>query len=396
METVEQWIANNIERKEELVEMRRYLHQNAEVGSNLPITQDYIMKKLSIWGYHPVMNPGGSIQVIVGKKNKKVLLLRTDMDGLPIAEKTGLPFQSINGNMHACGHDLHAAMMLEAARLLKEQEEKLTGQVKIVFQPHEEGLVGCKEMIEDGILEHPHVDAAIGLHVLLGTNDKTGNIRTIKREMTASSTIFEIVIEGKRAHGSMPEDRIDALRVGVHLYQTLQELIPKEIPMHHANVLTIGILKAGTAHNIIPDHAYMKCSLRCFKDEDQGYLMKRIYNLTKGIAGLYDAKAEIKILQEAPCVYNDPDFVDQIIFLENKLFENGLQYMKTPLSVSEDFAHICKRVPSMFVTVSCGRVADGYSYGHHNESAVFDEDSMMYGTYFLYTSALQWLQFQNM
>lgn len=391
METVEQWIQQNKETNDELKEMRRYLHQNAEVGSVLPVTQAYIIKKLTSWGYHPVMNPNGSIYVVAGKKEGKVLLLRSDMDALPIQEQTDLSFQSINGNMHACGHDLHAAMMLETARLCKEKEEELMGKVKIVFQPHEEGLVGCRQMIEDGIMESPHVDAAIGLHVLLGTNDETGTIGMLTQEITASSTIFEIEVQGVQAHGSMPEEGVDAIRVAVHIYQALQELIPKEIHMHHANVLSIGVLRAGIAHNVIPDHAYMKCSLRCFKDEDQIYLMKRTRELVKGIASLYHATANIKILQESPCVYNDPEFTKEIISYQQSLFGEKLRNRKIPLSVSEDFAHISKRVPSLFVTLACGRMKDGYIHGHHNACAVFDEACMMYGTYFLFTSTLQWL-----
>lgn len=396
MEIVEQWIQHNKGRNQEIIEMRRYLHQNAEVGSFLPLTQKYIFEKLSSWGYQPVKNPNGSIYVLAGKKKGKTILLRSDMDALPVEEKTGLPFQSINGNMHACGHDLHMAMMLETARLCKEHEKDILGKVKIVFQPHEEGLIGCKRMIEDGILEEPHVDAAIGLHVLLGSADQTGTVRVKKKEITASSTIFEIKIQGLQAHGSMPEQGIDALRVGVHIYQALQELISKETYMQHANVLTIGILQAGIAHNVIPDQAYLKCSLRCFKEEDRTYIIKRIQELTHAIIDMYHATGQIVILQEAPCVYNDVSFTHEIMELEKEIFKDYLKETEESLPVSEDFAHISKRVPSLFVTLACGRPMDGYIYGHHNECAIFNEDCMMYGTYFLFSSALQWLEKHNL
>ena len=258
MEKIEKWISNNKDIEQELIRLRRHFHEHPEVGHPLPQTQEYIVKLLEMYGYENIIvNPGGSIEILVGPHDKRILLLRSDMDALPLVEHTNLPFKSINGAMHACGHDMHASMMLMCAKLLKQNEKKLKGQIKIVFQPHEEGLVGCKMMIEDGVLKYPRVDAAVGLHVMPATEDKTGTIRTIRKAMTTASTIFEINITGKSSHGSMPEKGIDALRVAVHIYQQLQEIIPKDISMSHDDVLTIGIMNAGKAHNIIPEKAYM-------------------------------------------------------------------------------------------------------------------------------------------
>ena len=277
MEKIEKWISNNKDIEQELIRLRRHFHEHPEVGHPLPQTQEYIVKMLEMYGYENIIvNPGGSIEILVGPHDKKILLLRSDMDALPLVEHTNLPFKSINGSMHACGHDMHASMMLMCAKLLKQNEKKLKGQIKIVFQPHEEGLVGCKMMIEDGVLKYPRVDAAVGLHVMPATEDKTGTIRTIRKAMTTASTIFEINITGKSSHGSMPEKGIDALRVAIHIYQQLQEIIPKEISMSHDDVLTIGIMNAGKAHNIIPEKAYMKCSLRSYRPDDQEYIMGRV------------------------------------------------------------------------------------------------------------------------
>lgn len=391
MENLKSWIQQHNELKEELITMRRYLHEHAEVGSNLPMTKQYIVEKLISYGYHPKCHHGGSIEVIAGKPNHKTILLRADMDALPIEEKSDVFFRCTNGNMHACGHDLHSAIMLGCAKLLKENELDLKGQVKIVFQPHEEGLVGCERMIEDGILQSPNVDAALGLHVLLGSHDPSGTIRIISGEMCSSSTIFEIHVKGKQAHGSKPEEGIDALRTAVHIYQTLQEIIPKEIAMDHANVLTIGMLQAGVSHNVIPDHAYMKCSLRSYQDKDQKYIMKRIHEIVENVAQIYHASATVNILQHAPCVYNDKVMVSNIFHTQKIFMKHYLMALEKPLSVSEDFAHISQRVPSVFATLSAGRIEDGYIYGHHHEQAIFDESCMLYGVYFLYTTAIQYL-----
>lgn len=350
MEKIEKWISNNKDIEQELIRLRRHFHEHPEVGHPLPQTQEYIVKLLEMYGYENIIvNPGGSIEVLVGPHDKKILLLRSDMDALPLVEHTNLPFKSINGSMHACGHDMHASMMLMCAKLLKKNEKKLKGQIKIVFQPHEEGLVGCKMMIEDGVLKYPRVDAAVGLHVMPATEDKTGTIRTIRKAMTTASTIFEINITGKSSHGSMPEKGIDALRVAVHIYQQLQEIIPKEISMSHDDVLTIGIMNAGKAHNIIPEKAYMKCSLRSYRPDDQEYIMGRVNELVQSIASMYHAQAGITILQQAPSVYNDPALLKSIMDVEKDVFGGYIKKLELPLTISEDFGHITANVPSLFL-----------------------------------------------
>ena len=340
MEKIEKWISNNKDIEQELIRLRRHFHEHPEVGHPLPQTQEYIVKLLEMYGYENIIvNPGGSIEVLVGPHDKKILLLRSDMDALPLVEHTNLPFKSINGSMHACGHDMHASMMLMCAKLLKKNEKKLKGQIKIVFQPHEEGLVGCKMMIEDGVLKYP---------------------------------------------------RIDALRVSVHIYQQLQEIIPKEISMSHDDVLTIGIMNAGKAHNIIPEKAYMKCSLRSYRPDDQEYIMGRVNELVQSIASMYHAQAGITILQQAPSVYNDPALLKSIMDVEKDVFGGYIKKLELPLTISEDFGHITANVPSLFVTLAAGCKQDGYIYGLHNKATIFDEGCLMYGLYFLYNAAMNW------
>ena len=377
-----------------LLEHFQWLHRHPELALKEYETTNYVKNVLKQTEGVELLNLGldtGALAKIEGKEPGGVVAIRADIDALPILEESGLSYSSENdGCMHACGHDMHASMMLMCAKLLKQNEQKLKGQIKIVFQPHEEGLVGCKMMIEDGVLKYPRVDAAVGLHVMPATEDKTGTIRTIRKAMTTASTIFEINITGKSSHGSMPEKGIDALRVAVHIYQQLQEIIPKEISMSLDDVLTIGIMNAGKAHNIIPEKAYMKCSLRSYRPDDQEYIMVRVNELVQSIASMYHAQAGITILQQAPSVYNDPALLKSIMDVEKDVFGGYIKKLELPLTISEDFGHITANVPSLFVTLAAGCKQDGYIYGLHNKATIFDEGCLMYGLYFLYNAAMNW------
>ena len=181
-----------------------------------------------------------------------------------------------------------------------------------------------------------------------------------------------------------------SLRVAVHIYQQLQEIIPKEISMSHDDVLTIGIMNAGKAHNIIPEKAYMKCSLRSYRPDDQEYIMGRVNELVQSIASMYHAQAGITILQQAPSVYNDPALLKSIMDVEKDVFGGYIKKLELPLTISEDFGHITANVPSLFVTLAAGCKQDGYIYGLHNKATIFDEGCLMYGLYFLYNAAMNW------
>ncbi len=390
---LKQWIREHSELNVELRQNYHYLHQHPEVGSDLPLTRNYVCETLRSYGCEPAESPEGGVFVLVGNHlpGSRTLLLRADMDALPIKEETTLPFKSTNGAMHACGHDLHTSMMLGAAKLLKEHEAELKGRVKIIFQPHEEGLVGSRRMIENGILENPHVDAALALHVEAGV-DPCGVIRYRSRETTAASTIFEVAVQGKSSHGAQPERGIDPLNVAVRIYLAFQELIARELSAFSPNVLTVGMLNAGSSHNIIPEKAVMRCSLRSFSNEDQEFIMQRVREICEGTAAAFRAQVSIDILNSAPCTCNDPAMTSELADSARKLFGDAIQERPVPLPVSEDFSRFLQLVPGSFFTLATGSPEEGYCYTQHNPKVTFDENALIRGCCFLFHCAVSWLE----
>lgn len=387
---LQKWISNHSKLENEIKNHYHYLHQHPEIGSYLPITTKYVCDSLKKLGYQPIETSEGGIYVTVGNKQGPTLLLRADMDGLPIVEQTNLEFKSLNGNMHACGHDMHTSMMLGVAHLLKEEESKLMGQVKIIFQPHEEGLVGAQKMIDNGILENPHVDAALAIHVE-ATVDPCGTIRYKEKETTSSSTILEITINGKSSHGSQPHLGIDPLNVAVHIYLAFEHLISRELPASSYNVLTVGMLQAGVSHNIISETATMRCSVRTFNEKERDFILKRTNEICEGIAKSFRATATIKILNSAPCTYNDPQLTNEFVSCSKELFADSLKKREQPLPVSEDFSRFLQKVPGCFFTISTGNKEEGYCYPQHNSKVTFDENALIRGCCFIHNCTINWL-----
>ena len=249
------------ELKEETIANRRYIHEHAEVGLELPQTRAYVMEKLKEYGLEPKAC-GAGVTATLGKAGK-VLLLRADMDALPMPEESGESFACKDGiHNHACGHDFHAAMLLTAAKILKEKENELEGTVKFMFQPAEETFEGSRNMIEHGILENPKVDAALAFHVAAGKVPAGLVMYNDSGVMMSSVDGFKITIHGKGAHGASPHTAIDPINVGTHIYLALQELIARESNPSHACVLTIGQFAAGSAPNIIPEIAVLQGTIR--------------------------------------------------------------------------------------------------------------------------------------
>lgn len=223
---------------DQMVSDRRYLHQHPEVGMELPETTEYVIKRLSEMGCQPQQLGGGVTATVTGNPQGKVFLLRADMDALPMEEKSGLPFASQRSRAHTCGHDMHTAMLLGAAQMLKEREKELNGTVKFMFQPGEEVLAGAKSMVEAGILENPHVDAAMGAHMIPMIPVGLGGYGT--GVVSASSDHLVIQIEGKGGHGAHPHTAVDPINIGVHIHLALQELISREVDPAETVVLTFG------------------------------------------------------------------------------------------------------------------------------------------------------------
>ena len=267
-----------MEMQEALVTNRRHIHSHAETGFNLPETLAYVRKELEDMGYEPkACGKAGLVATISGEEPGKTFLLRTDMDALPITEEAEVDFPSKNGCMHACGHDMHTAMLLGAARLLKKHQAEIKGTVKLMFEPSEETFEGAKDMISHGGLENPSVDAALMLHVMAGMPFAPGSCIVSSPGVSApSADIFTIAVKGKGCHGSMPHTGIDPLNAAAHILIALQEIHARELAMSDSAALTIGSLHAGTAANVIPDEVTMRGSIRAYDQEVREQIKKRM------------------------------------------------------------------------------------------------------------------------
>ena len=261
------------ELKDEITQNRRRIHQNAEVGLNLPNTKAFVTEKLREYGLKPT-ECGHGVTATLGKPGK-TLLLRADMDALKVKEKTDLPFRSENGSMHACGHDMHAAMLLGAARLLKAHQSELKGTVKLVFQPDEEGFTGAKAMLKAGVLEAPEPQAAMALHVNSGT--PSGLVLCGKGTFMAGCTLFRITVKGVGCHGAMPETGVDPINIAAHIYLALQEITARELPAKTPAIVTMGKFSAGHAPNIIPQEAVIEGTIRTFDRDVTALILSLIH-----------------------------------------------------------------------------------------------------------------------
>ena len=297
--------------KAEIITDRRTLHQNPEAGPRLPETAGYVKRQLEALGYPAQELAGGVAADITGEDTGRCILLRADMDALRIREDTGLEFQSENGKMHACGHDLHAAMLLGAARLLRQHREELQGTVRLVFQPDEEGFTGAKAMLAAGILKKkPEPQAALALHVHSGT--PSGLALCGRGTFMAGCTLFRITVQGIGCHGAMPETGVDPINIAAHIYLSLQELIARELAAKTPAVVTIGRFCGGEAPNIIPGACVMEGTIRTFDREVTARLMTRITELAEGIAKAFRGSARTEELASAPPLKNDPALVNRM------------------------------------------------------------------------------------
>lgn len=381
-----------LELKDETIANRRHIHKNAETGLDLPKTKAYVMKKLTEYGLEP-KDCGYGVTATLGKGGK-VLLLRADMDALPMPEESGEEFACPTGKeAHTCGHDFHAAMLLTAAKMLKEKEDTLEGTIKFMFQTAEETFEGSKNMIENGILENPPVDAALAYHVSPGKMPIGLFMYNDKDTMMYSVDGFKITIHGKGSHGAYPHVGVDPINIGVHIHLALQELIARESDPTHSCVLTIGQFTGGTAANIIPETAVLQGTIRTNKPEARELLVRRMKEVAEKTAAVYNGTVDIEMISEVPPLICNPKLTDEVVGYMQELGIPGLTpYPGISASASEDFAVIAEKVPSTFMYLSAGYLDERGQYPAHHPKAQFNEDVCPIGAACLAHCASQWLK----
>ena len=380
--------------KNDLITYRRTMHNNPEVGAELPQTKAYVMNKLREFGYEPKeICESGIVATIEGNKPGKTFLLRADMDALPMVEATECDFKSTNGCMHSCGHDMHTAMLLGAARLLKQNQDKIEGTVKLAFQPDEEGFTGAKKMIKAGVLENPKVDAAMAMHVHSGTPSNV--VLYGLGTSIAGCNRFRIVVNGRGCHGAMPETGVDPINIAAHIYISLQEIISREISATKPAVVTIGKFAGGDAPNIIPGEVIMEGTIRSLDKEVGEFIFNRINEIVTSTAKMFRGEAELIELSSVPTLTNDTDLANELgTYVKELIGEQAVVSFQGGGMGSEDFASYSYEVPSTYFMLGAGIKQENPLYGEpmHNEKVVFNEDILTTGAAMHAYCAIKWLQ----
>lgn len=384
----------------EIITNRRWLHSHAETGFELAQTKEYVKTKLEDMGYC-VSECGKAGLVTVIGRGQPVFLLRADMDALPISEEAEVPFPSQNGRMHACGHDMHTAMLLGAAKLLKNHEAELFGTVKLMFQPAEEIFEGGKDMIEHGVLEDPKVDAAMMIHVTAGLPIPAGTVIVSAPGVTApAADYFTIRVQGKGCHGSAPQDGVDALTAAAHILIALQEIHARELSASEEAVLTIGKFNGGTAENVIADSAVLGGTIRTYDEKTRTYLKERMAQIAEGVATAFRATAEVSFGSGCPTLVNDKSLCKDLYgYLKDLLGPYGaldaaaLNGGKPARGGgSEDFAYVSQQVPALMLALAAGEPAKGYAFPQHHPKVKFDESVLSIGSAVFAYSAMRYLE----
>ena len=383
-------VAKKIEK--EIIQNRRWLHEHAEVGFNTPKTIAFIKEKLLSYGYEIEEIGRAGVRVCIDKGNTAVML-RADIDGLPIKEQTGVSYACKHGNMHACGHDIHTAILLGVARLLKENESLLTKSVILFFQTAEERLEGASEAIKNGLFDRK-ISCAVTLHVLVGSNFESGSVIVPTGGVVApSADYFKVEITGKACHGSAPQDGVDASLVGAYLLLAMQSLITREVGGKSLAVMTVGRLQSGSAGNVISQKAEMEGTLRTLDERIRELLKTRLTELSKQTAKSFRAKASVKFTSGCPSLLIDEEVSKKLKACAEKAL--GKQVVidfeclpKGGIGGSEDFAYISREVPSATFALCAGNREEGYRYPLHHSKVEFDETCLVYGCATLLAFAL--------
>lgn len=380
--------------EQEVITWRRYLHQNPELLLDLPVTAAYVAEELRKMGYEPeYICKSGVAALLDSGRPGKTLLLRADMDALPIGEESGLEYASKNpGVSHACGHDTHAAMLLGAAKILMKHKDQLRGRVKFMFQPGEEGGGGARLMIESGVLKSPDVDACMAFHQVVARDHvPTGVIGYTRGAMMASADMFRITVHGKSTHGASPEAGVNPVQILCQIYNGLQAIECAEKPRGNALALTIGQINAGKAGNVIPESGFMCGSIRAYEESVRALAKRRLTEISEQTAAIYGGSAAVEFLSELPATVNDYKVGDEMFGYIKELVGEEQTMMLQQIMGGEDFAEVLREVPGVLFRISLGDKQEGYPYISHNAKVIFNESGMKNAVAAFAYCAVRWL-----
>ena len=366
----------------EMIALRRAIHAEPELGLHTPLTVQKARAGLAGLPLEFVEGTSttGFVATLRGPANGRTVLLRADMDALPLHEDTGLPFASRSDNaMHACGHDTHVAMLVGAARALCAQRERLAGTIQFMFQPGEEGWHGARHMLDEGLID-PLPDAAFALHI--SPNVPTGIIAGRAGPLLAAADRFEITIIGKGGHASQPHDAIDPIPVACEIVMAIQALVTRRVPAFDPAVITVGRFTSGTASNITPERAVIEGTVRSFSEDSRALAHEGLRRLVANIAAAHLCTGEILIELGFPVTVCDRGAVDLARRTTKTLFgDDAWMEMPTPAMGAEDFAYVLQKAPGAMVFL--GATPEGGDWRSccslHSNRMVLDESAMARG-----------------
>jgi amidohydrolase len=369
---------------EHIIRWRRNLHSMPELGFDLEKTSSYVQQQLDQLGisYTAGVAKTGIIAQIDGQQPGKTIALRADMDALPIQEETGAEYASENGNMHACGHDAHTSMLLAAAKMIQARSSDFFGHVKLFFQPAEETTTGgAPEMIAQGCLENPHVDAVIGLHVgNIAEGLEGGRVGVRPGATMAASDIIDLTIKGRGCHGSAPHTGVDPIAVSAKVIDALSTMVNREVSALDPVVLSFGSISGGHAFNVIPDTVQLKGLVRSFSAEVRSYVAARYEEVVASVTSAMKAEYELSYRHSYPALHNDPDITNMFLAVARSVLdEDEIVEMKNPIMGAEDMAFYLEKVPGLFFFLGTNNPEKGIVYPNHSSHFEVDEQYLWKG-----------------
>lgn len=379
-----------LEIKEETIQLRRDFHRHPELGFEEVRTSGIVTERLKVLGLEVTTGIGktGVVGLLRGKAETPVLLLRFDMDALPITEDTGVDYASEEpGKMHACGHDSHTAVGLSVAKILTSMRDQLPGTIKFVFQPAEEGDGGAALMVKEGVLENPKPDYSMGMHVW---NEKpVGWYALTPGPSMAGAQVFTIKLTGKGGHGAAPHHTIDPVVAMAQIVTALQTISSRNINPLDSAVVSVCEVSAGTAFNIIPQEAILKGTIRSFKPEVTEEVIKRFYDIVNNVAAAMGCVADITMEQVTFPVINHPELVNLMTGVVRGLDPTAKIDHQHQTMGSEDFSFMMHDIPGCFIMIGSANPEKGLVFGHHHPKFNIDEACLPYAVAIIAQGAIE-------
>lgn len=373
--------------------LRRDFHRHPELAFEEVRTAGVVARELKSLGIevHSGIAKTGVVGLLEGKNPGPVILLRFDIDALPIHEETGAEYASQTpGVMHACGHDGHTAVGLTVARLLHDHRQELAGTVKLVFQPAEEGFGGAELMIEEGVLENPKPELCLALH--LWNHAPLGWVGITEGPTMAAADVLRIWVTGKGGHGAMPHQAVDPVLAAAHVVTALQSVVSRNVPPLQTAVVTVTMLRAGEAFNVIPPQVEMQGTIRTFDPAVRALVVTRVQQVAEQTAAALGCQAKVEVQSLTPAVINEPEITRRVAQVAGSLFPEAVIDRSFQTMGSEDMSFMMQQVPGCYFFIGSANDAKGLNYSHHHPKFDVDEEALPRSAALMAAAAYEFLK----